>query len=195
MAYKLAAAAAACTSIGGFLAGDGVYHRVWETSAIGFGIFAVGLAGALTATTRYLLRKFDARTHNGLTEIAEERRLLDLEMKQREAALKRREAALARSMATMQLLRAGDSYREDQHRKTIAELRLRVAELQREVEELNDERNQLIVHELRTSHAQFSKPRPGALQAAAGADALVQHHIDRGPADVTLLYADRTRDC
>ncbi|MFJ6540590.1 hypothetical protein ACIQMP_08080 [Streptomyces sp. NPDC091385] len=194
MAHKLAVAAAACTSIGGFIAGDGVYHRVWETSAIGFGIFAVGIAGVLTAATRYILRQFDARTRHGLAEITEERRRLDLEMKQREAALARREAALARSLATMQMLRAGDLYREDQCREAIAELRLRVVELQREIEELNDERNQLIIHELRTSHAQFARPRPGALQAVAGADARMQHRVDQGSADVTVLHAEHAGD-
>ncbi|WP_019060047.1 hypothetical protein [Streptomyces prunicolor] len=196
MAYKLAGAATAACATGGILTGDGVFRHTWETSAAGVGFLAVGVAGVLAATIRYMLARFEERTRRDLDEVAEQRRHLELEMQQRELNLERREGALSRSKVTGSVRIASYAYELDRNRTLVSQLRLRVEEQQTEIEEINDERNQLIARELLLTRGQFTQRSYGALKAVAGANAHALYPSGGGEssAEVTVLYADHGRE-
>lgn len=196
MAYKLAVAATAACATGGILTGDGVFRHTWETCAAGVGFLAVGVAGVLAATIRYMLARFEGRTRRDLDEVAEQRRHLEVEMQKRELDLEQREQALSRSRVTSSIINASFAYELDRNRNLVGLLRRRVEELQNEVEEVNDERNRLIANELLLTSGQFTQRSYGVLKAVAGADARGPYSSGGGEssAEVTVLYADHGRE-
>ncbi|MFI5880908.1 hypothetical protein [Streptomyces sp. NPDC051554] len=196
MAYKLAGAATAACAAGGILTGDGVFRHTWETSAAGVGFLAAGVAGVLAATMRYMLARFEERTRRELSEVTERRRRLDREMQLRELELERRWRAFDRSRSTASLRMASYAYELDRNRILVGSLRQEVAGLKTEIDEVNDERNQLIANELMLTSGQFTQRAYGALKAVGGAETspLYPSGGGRPPADVTVLYADHGRE-
>jgi len=173
----------ACVA-GGALVGDGVWSHSWEVAVSGMGALAAGAVGVVAATVRYALRAFDARTRAQLQEISELQRRNDLAMQQREHQLFRREEALKRQRAAMQFRAASSAKALDETRNTLAALRTRIAELEQEVSEVNDERNQLILNELVATRGQFEQATPrgyGRLRVAGGGtrDAGLSHGHER----------------
>ncbi|MEU6513707.1 hypothetical protein [Streptomyces sp. NPDC046978] len=101
-------------------------------------------------------------------QLAEERSLLEREMLQREHQLERREEALQRQKVATALRHASMAKSLDMARNQNQELRDKVRDLEREVDEVNDERNQLVAQELMMANAQFAPRMYGALQAVSG---------------------------
>ncbi|MFJ4787647.1 hypothetical protein [Streptomyces sp. NPDC088794] len=192
MAYKLAGAATVAFAAGGALTGDGVFRHTWETAAAGVGFLAVGAAGVLAATMRYMLARSEERTRSDLNEVAKQRRDLELEMQRRELDVKRREGALERSRVTGAVRMATYAYSTDHAMNLVSQLRLRVEELETEVQEVNDERNRLITHELLLASGQFTQRTYGELRAVAGVDTQTLYPAGHGKhsAEVSVLYAD-----
>ncbi|MEV5472829.1 hypothetical protein AB0L66_10785 [Streptomyces sp. NPDC052207] len=168
MVRRLAVASTASCLAGGVFTGYGLYIRNWETAVIGFALMAAGTAGMLASTMSYLLRRFEARTRQDMDQLAEERRLLEREMLQREHDLERREEALQRQRVAAALVHASMAKNLDDTRNQNQELRARVMNLEHELDEVNDERNQLVAHELLMANAQFAPRMYGVLQAASG---------------------------
>lgn len=170
MAYRLAIASTASCTAGGTFVGEGVWHRTWELAAVGGSLLTVGVAGLLAALLRHTLSQVDARTRHDLGVLAEQRRCLELDMQTREADLSRREQALARS-ATLTAMRLGSHARAvDEARNANAALRARNAQLMEEIEEVNDERNQLITTELGLARDRFTTRTYGGLRAVVGSE-------------------------
>ncbi|MFD6494404.1 hypothetical protein ACFV99_10055 [Streptomyces sp. NPDC059944] len=168
MAYRLAIASTASCTAGGTFVGEGVWHRTWELAAVGGALLTVGVAGLLAALLRHTLSQVEARTRHDLGVLAEHRRCLELDMQMREADLSRRERALARSATLTSLRLAGHARAVDQARNENAELRARNAQLMEEIEEVNDERNQLITTELGLARDRFTTKTYGGLRAVVG---------------------------
>ncbi|MFG2308089.1 hypothetical protein ACGFS9_05250 [Streptomyces sp. NPDC048566] len=170
MAYRLASASTAGCTAGGACVGDGVWQHTWELAAVGGTLLTAGVAGLLAALLRHTLRQADARTRQDLGALAEQRRLLEQELQRREADLSRREQALARS-ATLTALRLGSHARAlDEARNANAALRARNAQLMQEIEEVNDERNQLVTAELTLARDRFTTKTYGGLRAVVGSE-------------------------
>ncbi|MFJ6085077.1 hypothetical protein ACIQI8_27085 [Streptomyces sp. NPDC092369] len=196
MAYKLAGAATVAFAVGGVLTVDGIVRHTWETAAGGVAFLAAGVAGVLAATMRYILARFEERTRRDLNEVAEERRRLELEMQQREHDLERRQEALERSRVTGSLRMASYAYELDGYMTLATRLRRRVEELETEIQEVNDERNQLIARELLLASGQFTQRTYGELKAVAGVDSQTLYPAGHGEhtAEVSVLYADQGRE-
>lgn len=191
MAYRLAIASTASCTAGAILTGEGIFSHTWELAAGGIGFLAAGVAGGLAATMRYTLRQHQARTREELHEISERRRDLDLDMQLRERDLAEREAALDRRTSTLSLRLASYAKSLDEARNEKAALRNKIVELQTEVDEVCDERNQLITQELLAAQSQFTSKAYGELRVAAGAGRPMPFpHARRRPSEVTALVRD-----
>jgi hypothetical protein len=153
---------------GGVLVGDGIWRHIWEIAVSGMGILAAGAVGVVAATLRYALRQFDARTRAQLREVADLQRSNDLGMRQREDDLEKREKALRRGRTVMAIRIASYAKSLDEARDTNTTLRARNVELQLEINEVNDERNQLVVEELFAARQQFTSKAYGHLRSAVG---------------------------
>ncbi|MEW2167579.1 hypothetical protein AB0912_31955 [Streptomyces sp. NPDC007084] len=170
MAYRLAIASTASCTAGVTCVGGGVWQRTWELAAVGGALLTVGVAGLLAALLRHTLSQADARTRHDLGVLAEQRKRLELDMRAREADLTRREQALARS-AALTAMRLGSHARAvDEARDANAALRARNAQLMQEIEEVNDERNQLITSELSLARDRFTTRTYGGLRAVVGSE-------------------------
>ncbi|MFI1535477.1 hypothetical protein [Streptomyces anandii] len=132
------------------------------------GFLAAGVAGVLASTMYYLLRAFERRTRQDMQTLAAERRRLEGDMARREYELHRRKEALDRRVFVTELRLASNARTADMAMNENRLLRQRVLELEREIDEVNDERNQLITHELTLASAQFSRPYADEMPAAAG---------------------------
>lgn len=176
MAYRLATASTAACAIGGILVTDGIWRHAWQIAVSGMGVLVVGVVGVIAATVRYALRQFDARTRDQLREVTEQHRLNDLSMQQREHNLERREEALARQRTAAALRVASYARTVDDTRDACTALRQRVAALEAEIAEVNDERNELIANELLASRQRFTAKGYGHLQMAASGGAVIGAH-------------------
>lgn len=170
--------------------GDGVWRHTWETAVSGVGVLAAGTVGVFAVTVRYALRQFDARTRAQLREVTDLQRTGDLEMQRREHELERREEALRRARTTMSLRLASYAKALDDARNAAGYLRAQVCELQQEIVEVNDERNQLIVEELVQSREAFTSKGYGRLRVAGskGPATGIGHRRSR---DATPLIPER----
>ncbi|MFB7247176.1 hypothetical protein ACFCYX_32480 [Streptomyces populi] len=96
-------------------------------------------------------------------------------MHRREQDLSQREKAMARR-ATITAIRLGSHARAlDEARNANTALRAKNSELMQEIEEVNDERNQLITAELTFAHDRFTSKTYGGLRAVVGSE---QSHPD-----------------
>ncbi|MER8030639.1 hypothetical protein ABTZ78_16970 [Streptomyces bauhiniae] len=199
MAYRLATAATAASVVGGLLTGDGVYRHIWEATTAGVGALAIGATGLAAVTARYAreLIKERKRRRRGLDEVAEQRQLLASDLRRREAILTRREETLNRTLGTVQIRLASYAEEIDRCYGTMRTLRQQIESLEREVQEVNDERNELITKELRYAQAAFSSRGQRSLKAAAsgGPLALPRSEHQHAPADMPALCADHGADC
>jgi hypothetical protein len=135
----------------------------------------MGVAGALASLLRHAVNQVDARTRHSLGILAEHRQRLELDIQKRELDLSRREKAMARR-ATITAIRLGSHARAlDEARNANTALRAKNSELMQEIEEVNDERNQLITAELTFAHDRFTSKTYGGLRAVVGSE---QSHPD-----------------
>lgn len=170
MAYRLAFASAASCTAGWTFVGEGVWHHTWELATVGIGLLTMGVAGALAALLRHTVSQADARTRHDLSVMAEHRRRLELDMRKRELDLAQREKAMARR-ATITAIRLGSHARAlDDARNANTALRAKNSRLMQEIEEVNDERNQLIMAELTLAHDRFTSKAYGGLRAVVGSE-------------------------
>ncbi|MFC8676768.1 hypothetical protein ACFUEN_29285 [Streptomyces griseorubiginosus] len=146
------------------------------------GILAAGAVGAVAATVRYALREFDARTRVQAREESERQRRHDLAMQKREIDLEMREQALARGRAAAAVRIASYMASLDEARNSNQALRVRISELETEIAEVNDERNQLIVEELVHAREQFTSKGYGRLRAVGGGQGNAPVALPRGRA-------------
>ena len=175
MAYRLAFASTASCTAGWTFVGEGVWHHAWELAAVGVGLLTMGVAGVLAALLRHTVNQVDARTRHDLSVLAEHRRRLELDMHKRELELSQREKAMARR-ATITAIRLGSHARAlDEARNANTALRAKNSSLMQEIEEVNDERNQLITAELTLAHDRFTSKTYGGLRAVVGSE---QSHPD-----------------
>lgn len=175
MAYRLATASAASCTAGWTFVGVGVWHHAWEAATVGIGLLTMGVAGALAALLRHTVAQVDARTRHDLSVLAEHRRRLELDIQKRELDLAQREKAMARR-ATITAIRLGSHARAlDEARNANTVLRAKNSQLMQEIEEVNDERNQLITAELSFAHDRFTSKTYGGLRAVVGSE---QPHPD-----------------
>ncbi|MCI3277557.1 hypothetical protein [Streptomyces cylindrosporus] len=189
MAFRLAVASAAFSVAGGVLVGDGIWRHSWEAAVTGTGIMAAGAVGAVGAAMRYTLKAFDARTQAH----ADTQRRNDLAMQQREHDVGRREAAVDRQRTVAAIRIASYAASLDEARNANARLQSKVVELQQELDEVNDERNQLIVEELMLARQQFTSKGYGHLRVA-GSDGTAAPTLGRSRArDVTQLMPEQER--
>ncbi|QIY66362.1 hypothetical protein HEP85_38550 [Streptomyces sp. RPA4-2] len=156
MAYRLVIASTAGCTAGGILVAEGVFRHTWELAAGGTGFLSAGAVGFLAATMRSLLVVSEARTRRDLSEVAEERRRLESDMRARERAVEQLEYAVDRRVAVTALRIASYAKALDDTRDENASLRLRIVELKHEIDEVNDERNQLITQELVAGNDRFT---------------------------------------
>ncbi|MEU4168783.1 hypothetical protein AB0F46_18140 [Streptomyces sp. NPDC026665] len=153
----------------------GVWHHAWESATVGIGLLTMGVAGALAALLRHTVTQVDTRTRHDLSVLAEHRRRLELDLQKHELDLARREKAMARR-ATITAIRLGSHARAlDEARNANTALRAKNSQLMQEIEEVNDERNQLITAELTFAHDRFTSRTYGALRAVVGSE---QSHPD-----------------
>ncbi|MET9889675.1 hypothetical protein ABZZ47_05570 [Streptomyces sp. NPDC006465] len=175
MAYRLAFASTASCTAGWTFVGEGVWHHAWESAAVGVGLLTMGVAGVLAALLRHTVNQVDVRTRHDLSVLAEHRRRLELGMHKRELELSQREKAMARR-ATITAIRLGSHARAlDEARNANTALRAKNSSLMQEIEEVNDERNQLITAELTLAHDRFTSKTYGGLRAVVGSE---QSHPD-----------------
>jgi chromosome segregation ATPase len=131
---------------------------------------AVGIAGVLATVMFHLLRGFEARTRRDMDQLAEERSLFEQDMRAREYELQRRQEALNRRAVATSIRLASYAKSVDDTRTENRALRERILELEAEIDEVNDERNQLISNELTLASAQFTARAYGDLRAVAGGE-------------------------
>ncbi|MFE5140398.1 hypothetical protein ACFRDV_22420 [Streptomyces fagopyri] len=188
MAYRLATASAAGCTAGSVLVGDGVFRHTWELAATGTGFLAAGTAGAVVATVRIAFAAFEARTRKTQDRIDSEKDWLLVQKR----SLDRRVHVLDRRETVMNLRIASYAQSLDDTRDENARLRLKLVEMRREVEEVNDERNQLITQAWVDGNGRFSSgarrkaPGPGSGSGAM----LPAQVVHKGAAEVVVAARD-----
>jgi polyhydroxyalkanoate synthesis regulator phasin len=156
VATRLAVASTAACTAGGIAVADGAALRhSWEVAIIGLSLLVAGGFGALTATGLRLLRVVERRSSMEREKISEERRVVKTLLREGQEALDKRERRLRREEATNALRITSYATSIDYTRTDNNKLRSRMHELEVEIADLNDERNQLVTQELTATRAQF----------------------------------------
>ncbi|MGW0800312.1 hypothetical protein [Streptomyces sp. NPDC002692] len=188
MAYRLATASAAGCTAGGVLVGDGVFRHTWELAATGTGFLAAGAVGAVVATIRIAFAAFETRTRRTQDRIDAEK---DQLLAQRRD-LDRRAHVLHRREMVMNLRLASYAQSLDETRDENARLRLKLVDMRREVEEVNDERNQLITAQWVDGNGRFSSGtrRQTARTDTGSGSKLPAQLLHKGPTEVVAVARD-----
>ncbi len=143
---------------------EGVWRHGWKLAAAGIGVLVAGIGGLFAAVLFHVLRRVEERAQLHLDKFDERRRLLDEDMRQREHAVSVREAAVHRMMTINGIRYSSTARALDQALNDKSALQARVAAVTKELEEVLDEHNQMVRHDMQTAIDRFTPRGYGEIQ-------------------------------
>ncbi|MEW2164339.1 hypothetical protein AB0912_15305 [Streptomyces sp. NPDC007084] len=187
MAYRLAISAVGGCVFGGAVFSEGVWRHAWKLAAAGAGLLATGGLGLVALVFLYAQKCLEARIKADFKEVDDRRRALDATMAEREERVRVREIAADRMRTVAAIRMASLQRRLDTVLDEKAQTRARLEAVVQELNEVLDEYNQLVTHELQLSMDQFTSRGYGFFHASRDYGALSTASDKCASGDVTPL--------